>query len=171
MMKHSEIVNERYLKLQNEFSQVKNKVGVYVLNILEALPEDFSHKLYPEGIDLIVALKTARDKLYYLFETVSSQLRERNELYTDENTELANWMLMLMGRVEKAFHNLFRLELLLTVCETEEELANIVTKRVIKEQALFLETFASEVLSKFAENSVSVAIPFDQFDQSVKTLE
>lgn len=29
-------------------------------------------------------------------------------------------MLMLMGRIEKASHNLFRLELLLGVCETEE---------------------------------------------------
>ena len=80
-----------------------------MLNILEALPDDFSQKLYPEGIDLIVTIKTARDKLYYLFDTVSTQLRERNELYSDENTELANWMLILMDKIEKSSHNLFRL--------------------------------------------------------------
>lgn len=171
VMRHCEQTNEKYLKLQEEFSQVKNKVGVYILNIQEALPGEFRDKFYPEGIDLLIAVKTARDKLYYLFETVFAQLRERNELYSEENAELANWMLMLMGRIEKASHNLFRLELLLSVCETEEELANIVTRRVFKEQALFMETFAGECLAKFADNSVSVAITFDQFDQALRTIE
>jgi hypothetical protein len=89
---------------------------VYVLNILEALPDDFSQKFYPEGIDFLVAIKTARDKMYYLFETATSQLRERNELFTDENIELANWMIILLAKIRDAFPCLYRLELLLTVC-------------------------------------------------------
>ena len=39
IMRHCEQVNEKYLRLQSEFSEVKNKAGVYVLNILEALPD------------------------------------------------------------------------------------------------------------------------------------
>lgn len=171
IMRHCEQVNEKYLRLQSEFSEVKNKAGVYVLNILEALPEKFRQDFYPEGIDLIVAIKNARDKLYYLFETITTQLRERNELYNEENVELANWMLILLDSIEKHSRNLFRLELLLVFCESEEELASIVTRRTIKEQALFIENFCNECLAKFAENSVSVAITLDQFDQSLRILE
>ncbi len=63
IMRHCEQVNEKYLRLQSEFAEVKNKAGVYVLNILEALPEKFRQDFYPEGIDLVVAIKNARDKL------------------------------------------------------------------------------------------------------------
>ena len=34
-----------------------------------------------------------------------------------------------------------------------------------------MENFSSECLSKFADNSVSVAITFDQLEQSLKVLE
>lgn len=34
-----------------------------------------------------------------------------------------------------------------------------------------MENFSSECLAKFVDNSVSVAITFEQFDQSLKVLE
>ncbi len=77
--------------------------------MLEALPEDFSQKLYPEGVDLMVSVKTCRDKLYYMFEAISGQLRERNELYTEENLELAKWMLLLLNLTSDVFPQLFRI--------------------------------------------------------------
>lgn len=48
-MKSVQQITENYLKQQNEFSKIKNRVGVYVLSMLEALPDDFSMKLYPEA--------------------------------------------------------------------------------------------------------------------------
>lgn len=91
---------------------------------------------------------------------MSSQLRDRNELYQDENTELANWMIVLMGKVERAFHNLFRIELLLNSCESEEEMANIVTRRSIRENSLGIDNFAMELLEKLTDNSVSASTDF-----------
>lgn len=80
-------------------------------------------------------------------------------------------MIILMSKIREVFPCLYRLELLLGVCESEEELASIVTRRAIKDQAVFLESFAADLLHKFVENSVSVAVTFEQFDQSIKTLE
>lgn len=39
MMKHVQQTNEKYIRQQNEFSKIKNRVGVYVLGMLEALPD------------------------------------------------------------------------------------------------------------------------------------
>jgi hypothetical protein len=57
-----------------------------------------------------------------------------------------------MLRVEKAFHNLFRLELLLTVCETEEELAN-------SDEACHLGTVP---VPRFVRKRSSIKVPREQ---------
>lgn len=41
-------------------------------------------------------------------------------------------MIILLSKIEKAYENLYRIELFLNGCETEEELAAIVTRRNIR---------------------------------------
>jgi hypothetical protein len=60
-------VNEKYLQSQLEFCNIKNTVGVYMINLVEALPESFTSKFYPEIIAMLVKIKNTNDKLFLLF--------------------------------------------------------------------------------------------------------
>lgn len=53
-----------------------------MINLVETIPESFTQKLYPDVIKSIVEIKSANDKLYLLFETVSNYLKERSDIYT-----------------------------------------------------------------------------------------
>lgn len=109
-------------------------------------------------------MKTAKDKTYYLFEWICTELREKNELYTDENSELINWMLLLLTRLQRAYYNLLRVDLLISNCENEEELGNIITHRGIRDQSVVLDAELGDLMNKFAENNVSSSYSFDRID-------
>ena len=69
-LKINQTVRESLLRNQIQFSDVRNQVGVYMLNLNETLPESFTSKLYPEVIQTVINIKSANDKLYYMFETI-----------------------------------------------------------------------------------------------------
>jgi hypothetical protein len=83
IIKFAEAVNQKFIKHQNDNILVRNKAGVYLLNLFQALPQEFVQQFYPEAIDMLVTVKTTKDKAFYLFEWICSELREKNELYTD----------------------------------------------------------------------------------------
>lgn len=68
-----------------EFSNIKNMVGVQMLNLIETVPEGYSQEFYPEILRIIIELKSTKDKLYLLFETGSSYIRMKSEIYSKEN--------------------------------------------------------------------------------------
>ena len=69
-----------------------------MLNLNEALPESFTSKFYPEVIQTITSIKAANDKIYYIFETVVNTFRFKQEIYSKENYDLAQWLLLLMNQ-------------------------------------------------------------------------
>lgn len=85
ILKVNNDIRKNELKHLIQFSQIRNQVGVYILNLAEALPESFTSKLYPEVITTLTALKSANDKLYYIFITISDILRNRSDIFSNEN--------------------------------------------------------------------------------------
>ena len=120
VMKFAETINQKFIKHQNDNILVRNKAGVFLLNLFQALPAEFIQQFYPEAIDMLVSVKTTKDKTFYLFEWICSELREKNELYSDENIELTNWILSFLNRLQRTYYNLQRVDLLISNCETEE---------------------------------------------------
>lgn len=68
-----------------QFSEIRNQVGVYMLNLSEALPESFTTKLYPEVISLLTAVKSANDKLYYIFTSAADTFKNKSDIYSKDN--------------------------------------------------------------------------------------
>lgn len=75
-------LRENYLETHLQFSTIKNTVGVQMLNLIETVPESYTHQFYPEIIKIIIDLKSTKDKLYLLFDTTSSYIRTRNDIYS-----------------------------------------------------------------------------------------
>lgn len=75
-------------------------------------------------------------------------------------------MLGLLTRLQRTYYNLLRVDLLISNCETEEELGNIITHRGIRDQSIVLDAEISDLMNKFAENNVSSNYTFDRIDHS-----
>lgn len=56
-----------------------------MLNLSEALPESFTTKLYPEVISLLTAVKSANDKLYYIFTSAADTFKNKSDIYSKDN--------------------------------------------------------------------------------------
>lgn len=95
-MKIFQHTQNKFLKNQIQFSEMRNQVGVYMLNLHEALPESFTGKLYPEVISIITVIKSTSDKLWYAFEASVDYLKFRPEIYSKDNQHLAEWLIILM---------------------------------------------------------------------------
>lgn len=108
-LKIQQATNEKLLQKQLEFSKIRNDVGVYMLNINEALPEELTNKFYPEVIQTLTKIKTANDKLYYIFEICSLTFKNKSEIYSKENEELAQWLILLMKEVSMLYSSLHKL--------------------------------------------------------------
>lgn len=73
-------------------------------------------------------------------------------------------MLLLLTRLQRTYYNLLRVDLLISNCETEEELGNIITHRGIRDQSVVIDAEISDLMNKFAENSASSNYAFDRVD-------
>ena len=118
LQKHYQILSSKYIENQITFSEIKNNVGVNMLNLMEALPESFTGKFHPDIMNLLVLLKTTSDKLYLLFDLSSHYLRERNEVYAKDNIELAAWMILLLDKIMVLHASLYRIELAIMTSES-----------------------------------------------------
>ena len=78
MIRFSEAMNQKFMKTQTDNILLRNKAGVFLLNLLQALPEEFTQQFYPEAVDTLVQVKTAKDKVFLLFEWIFAQLREKS---------------------------------------------------------------------------------------------
>ena len=87
-----------------------------MMRFAESINQRFIKHFYPEAVDMLVTVKIVKDKAFYLFDWICSELRQKNELYTFENTDLTNWMLTLLSRLQRTFYNLQRIDLLISNC-------------------------------------------------------
>jgi hypothetical protein len=95
-MKIVQHTQNKFLKNQIQFSEMRNQVGVYMLNLHEALPESFTGRLYPDVVSIITIIKSTSDKLWYAFEASVDYFKFRPEIYSKDNQQLAEWLILLM---------------------------------------------------------------------------
>jgi uncharacterized membrane-anchored protein len=72
MMKFAESINQRFIQHQNDNILIRNKAGVFLMNLFQALPPEFVQQFYPEAVDMLVTVKTVKDKSFYLFDWICS---------------------------------------------------------------------------------------------------
>lgn len=119
ILKVNNEVRKSELRHLIQFSEIRNQVGVYILNLNEALPESFTSKLYPEVITILTALKSANDKLYYLFITVCDTFKSKPDIYSKENQDLAQWLIILLREVVTLYGCLHKIEFAFTTADTQ----------------------------------------------------
>ncbi len=107
-------LTEKYLELQLQSSSIKNIVGVQMLNLIDIIPESYTQQFYPEIIKIVIDLKSANDKLYLLFDTASSYIRTRNDIFSKDNLEKARWLIMLLEQVPLLYGQLTKIEMSIT---------------------------------------------------------
>ena len=108
------MLSEKYLEFELRSCQIKNIVGVEMLNIVETIPESYTKQFYPEIINIVIDLKSANDKLYLLFDTVSTYIRTRNDIFAKENLDKAKWLVMLLEQIPLLYGQLTKIELSIT---------------------------------------------------------
>lgn len=62
---------------------------------------------------MLVNIKSANDKLYLLFEGLCANLNDKPDIYSAENHELAEWMVIMLDRITILYGLLFKIELAL----------------------------------------------------------
>ncbi len=107
-------LTEKYLELQQQSSSIKNIVGVQMLNLIDTIPESYTQQFYPEIIKIVIDLKSANDKLYLLFDTASSYIRTRTDIFSKDNLEKARWLIMLLEQVPLLYGQLTKIEMSIT---------------------------------------------------------
>lgn len=56
-----------------------------MLNLIEIVPEAYLGQFYPDVLKIVGEVKTAQDKLYYLFETTNAIFRNKPDIYAKDN--------------------------------------------------------------------------------------
>ena len=80
-------------------ASVRQYGGIYLSNLYDTLPSNFSSRLHPSILSLLQRVAGANHKLYMLFEIISSSMTHKNELYTAEQESVASWLIMLLEQV------------------------------------------------------------------------
>ena len=65
------------------------------------------------------------------------------------------------------YNSLHKLEFCLTTADTEEQLSEVLAHRILKDQVRKIDTFALELLNRFAEDNISASIDFEPFTEPI----
>jgi dsDNA-binding SOS-regulon protein len=166
-LKTVQLLSEKYLETQLQSFSIKNVVGVQMLNLMNTIPESYTQQFYPEIVKIVIDLKTANDKLYLLFDTACSYFKTRADIYSKDNLEKAHWLVMLLEQVPLLYGQLTKIELSIITAENEEEIGDIVSNTVIKDIIRKIDAYASEILLRFAADSIDASIDLDPFIEPV----
>ncbi len=85
-----------------------------MLNLIQTIPESYTQQFYPDIIKIVIDLKSANDKLYLLFDTASSYIRTRSDIFSKDNLEKARWLIMLLEQVPLLYGQLTKIEMSIT---------------------------------------------------------
>ena len=76
-----------------------------------------------------------------------------------------------MKEVIMLYGSLHKLEFSLTTAESEEQLSEVLAHRILKDEIRKIDTFALELLSRFADDNISSSIDFDPFTSPIESLD
>lgn len=72
-------------------------------------------------------------------------------------------MLMIMDQIPVLYGLLYKIELAFTASETEEEVSDILSHHVLREEVNRIDIFASELLQRMATENIDIELSVDPF--------
>lgn len=107
---------------------------------------------------ILTSVKSANDKLYYIFLTVADTFKNKQDIYSKENQELAQWLIVLLKEVIMLYGCLHKIEFALTTAENEEQVSEILEFRALKDEVRKVNNFSQEILERFVDDNISASV-------------
>ena len=78
---------------------------------------------------------------------------------------------MILEQVPLLYGLLTKVELSITTAETEDEISDIVSNIVLKDLVRRIDSYATEILQRFAADNIDPSIELDPFIEPVENLD